>query len=128
MNSISLGERIQQLRTKNGYSQEMLANLLGVSRQCISHYESNRRVPQLLTLLKLADIFNVNVETVVSLMPTEKDSAYLLRENNFIIGVHSDGLDFTNLTPMEVLLLNYFRSLSTEEKENLMDQLSGNSI
>lgn len=121
MNSTTLGERIQQLRTKNGYSQEMLASLLGVSRQCISHYESDRRIPNLLALIKIADLFGVPVDTFVSLMPTEKNSPYLVRENNFLIGIHEDTLDFTNLTPMETQLLKYFRAATDKGREEILN-------
>lgn len=117
---ISLGEKIQQLRTKNGYSQEMLASLLGVSRQCIGHYESGRRIPNLLSLITLADTFKVPVDTFVSLMPNEKNSSYLVRENNFLIGIPEDRLDFINLTPMEVSLLNSFRKLSDKHKKEML--------
>lgn len=121
MKSLSLGERIQELRTSNNYSQDMLASLLGVSRQTISHYETNRRIPSLVSLMKMADTFEVPVDTFVSLMQKEKTAPYLLREKNFIIGLHDDNLDFTNLTPMEIKLLDAFRNTTDEGREKIFN-------
>lgn len=121
MKSITLGERLQQLRTANNYSQDMMASLLGVSRQTVSHYEQNRRIPTLVSLMKIAETFNVPVDTFVSLMQKEKNAPYLLKENNFIIGLHDDNLDFTNLTPMETELLEAFRSTTDEGREKILD-------
>jgi len=121
MHSITLGEKIQLLRTSNDYSQSMLASLLGVSRQCIGHYESGRRIPNLVALIKMAEIFEVPVDTFISLMPREKNAPYLLRENNFLIGIHEDSVDFTNLTPMEVELLETFRDTTDQGRKDILE-------
>lgn len=121
MKTLTLGERIQQLRTANSYSQDMLASLLGVSRQTVSHYEKNRRIPTLVSLMKMAEAFDVPVDTFVSLMQKEKTAPFLLKENNFIIGLKDDNLDFINLTPMETELLECFRSCSDEGRQKILD-------
>lgn len=38
---MDLAERLQDLRKKAGYSQEQLADLLGLSRQAVSKWEAN---------------------------------------------------------------------------------------
>ena len=40
-----LGEKIAQLRRKNGWSQEELADKMGVSRQAVSKWESGQTMP-----------------------------------------------------------------------------------
>lgn len=37
---MEIAERLQKLRRKNGYSQEQTAELLGISRQAVSKWES----------------------------------------------------------------------------------------
>ena len=123
---MTLGERIQQLRTKNCYSQDMLASLLGVSRQTISHYETNRRIPTLVSLMKMAEAFQVPVDTFVSLMQKKKTAPSLLKENNLLIGLNSEDVDFTNLTPMEVRLLEIFRDSSDEIRQLILDFAENN--
>lgn len=124
MNTLTLGERIQQLRTSHCYSQNMLASYLGISRQTVSHYEKNRRIPTLVSLMKMAELFDVPVDTFVSLMQKEKSAPYLLKENNFIIGLNTKELDFTNLTPMEIKLLEYFRDTTDEGRKKILEYAS----
>lgn len=62
---MNLGERIYQLRTEKKLSQEELADLLDVSRQSISKWETNGSVPELDKLVKLSEIFGVSLDTLV---------------------------------------------------------------
>lgn len=48
-----LGQRIQQLRKAKGFSQEELADRVGVSRQAVSKWESGQTAPDLERLLAL---------------------------------------------------------------------------
>lgn len=55
---------LRQLRTKSGMSQEELANKLGLAKSTISMYESGSREPNLENLEAIADIFNVDMNTL----------------------------------------------------------------
>lgn len=57
-----LGDKIMNLRKKNAWSQEELAEKLGVSRQSISKYESAQVVPDIEKILKLSRIFGVTTD------------------------------------------------------------------
>lgn len=57
-----LADKIMDLRKRNGWSQEELAEKLGVSRQSISKYEGAQSVPDLDKLLKLSEIFGVSTD------------------------------------------------------------------
>ena len=57
-----LADKITDLRKKNGWSQEELAERLGVSRQSVSKYESAQSVPDLDKILRLASIFGVTTD------------------------------------------------------------------
>ena len=63
--------KVMEYRTKNGYSQEKLAEKLGVSRQTIISIEKGRYNPSLPLALLIAKTFNTTVESVFSL--DEKD-------------------------------------------------------
>ena len=52
-----LAEKITELRKKNGWSQEELAEQLDVSRQSISKWESAQSTPDMNRILKMSDIF-----------------------------------------------------------------------
>ena len=63
--SMNLGERIYQLRTQKNLSQGDLADLLNVSRQSISKWETNSSVPELDKLIKLSQVFGVTLDALV---------------------------------------------------------------
>ena len=55
-------DKIIKLRKKNGWSQEELANKLGVSRQAVSKWEAAQTVPDLNRILELASLFSVTTD------------------------------------------------------------------
>ncbi len=57
-----LADKIMNLRKKEGWSQEQLAEKVGVSRQSISKWESAQSIPDMNKLLLLAQIFNVSTD------------------------------------------------------------------
>lgn len=56
------GDRLKQLRSKKDLTQEELAKIFNTGKASISHYESNRRMPDAITIEKFADFFNVSVD------------------------------------------------------------------
>lgn len=59
---MSIGARIQELRKINSISQGQLASMMEVSRQAVSKWENDTSTPDALKLIKLADIFDVDIE------------------------------------------------------------------
>lgn len=57
-----LGKKIKKLREQNKYTQEDVANYLGVAPQTVYKYEKEINEPDLSTISKLADFFNVSVD------------------------------------------------------------------
>ena len=57
-----LADKIIDLRKKNGWSQEELADRLEVSRQAVSKWESAQSVPDMNKILKLSAIFGVSTD------------------------------------------------------------------
>ena len=57
-----LAEKIAEERKKNGWSQEELAEQLGVSRQAVSKWESAGSVPDLQKVIQLAELFGVSTD------------------------------------------------------------------
>jgi len=57
-----LADKIIRLRKKNGWSQEELAEKMGVSRQAVSKWESAQTVPDLERILMLGSLFGVTTD------------------------------------------------------------------
>lgn len=62
---MKIGQRLQDLRQKNGASQEMVASKIHVSRQTISNWENEHSIPDLQSLLLLADLYSTTLDELV---------------------------------------------------------------
>lgn len=62
---MTLGEKLAMYRKQNNYTQEQLAELLGVSRQAISKWESDAAYPETDKLIKLCDMYDCSLDYLV---------------------------------------------------------------
>ncbi|WP_294751999.1 helix-turn-helix transcriptional regulator [uncultured Ruminococcus sp.] len=62
---MELSNRIKELRTEKGWSQEVLAQRAYVSRQTISNWETERSYPDVHSLLILSDVFGVSLDELI---------------------------------------------------------------
>ena len=60
-----LADKIIELRKRNGWSQEELADRLDVSRQSVSKWEGALSVPDMNKILKLSEIFGVSTDILL---------------------------------------------------------------
>lgn len=56
--------KLEEIRKKQGMTQEELANKLKVSRQTISSLEGGRYNPSILLAFKIARLFDVSIEEI----------------------------------------------------------------
>lgn len=63
---MTLGERISELRKERNYSQEYIAHELEISRQAVYKWEKDLSSPDTIHLIKLAEVFGVSVEHLVT--------------------------------------------------------------
>jgi len=64
----SLGVRLRQTRELSDYSQQDIADILGMARGVVSYWENDRRVPSFGQLARLAEVYGV---TTASLLGTD---------------------------------------------------------
>lgn len=63
---MKIGHIISKLRYEKKYSQIELAQKIGVSKGAIGMYETDKRQPNYDTLIKLADLFDVTTDYLLS--------------------------------------------------------------
>ena len=61
-----ISETILLLRKKLGYSQETLAEKVGVSRQTLSKWELGESLPDIISSSRLAEIFDISLDELVN--------------------------------------------------------------
>lgn len=62
---MNIADRIKYLRKQKGYSQEELADKVGVSRQAVSKWESEQSTPDLEKIIAMSDIFEVTTDYIL---------------------------------------------------------------
>ena len=62
---MAFSENLQFLRTRQGQTQEQLAELLEVSRQSVSKWESAQSFPEMDTILRICDLYQVDLNTLM---------------------------------------------------------------
>ena len=65
------GERLRDLRKKRGITQVMLAEATGIPQNHVSSIERGTKVPNLLTLIRLAHALECKVSALVSVFDKE---------------------------------------------------------
>ena len=59
---MQMGDKLAELRRKQGWSQEELAERIGVSRQAVSKWESGQTLPDMDKVLLLSEVFGVTTD------------------------------------------------------------------
>lgn len=91
-------EILKELREKKGFTQEQLASMLNLTKNAISHYEKNINSPNIDTIQKIADVFDVSVDYLLG--RTTVQFKYSLLKSSFAKGISLD--DFLQ----QILLLD----------------------
>lgn len=71
---VTFGDKLAKLRKENNYTQEQLADILGVSRQSVSKWESDIAYPETDKLVKLGELYNCSMDYLLK-DDAEKDDA-----------------------------------------------------
>lgn len=66
MEVAKVNDNIKFLRKKFGYTQETFAEAIGIKRSLVGAYEEGRADPRLNNLLRMSEVFNVSVDTLIS--------------------------------------------------------------
>ncbi len=59
---MTTGDKLARLRKENNYTQEQLAELLGVSRQAVSKWESDLAFPETEKLIRISELYGCSVD------------------------------------------------------------------
>ncbi|MCK4796806.1 MAG: helix-turn-helix transcriptional regulator [Spirochaetes bacterium] len=107
-----LGENIKRYRNHNFFTQQELAGFLGCPREMISYYENGSRTPGVDILLKISDLFGVELDGLL------EDSREIVDED-LVLAFRRDENNLENLDEIasfKRIIKNYMKMerLSTE--------------
>jgi len=89
-----LADKITNLRKKQGWSQEQLAEKMGVSRQSISKWESAQSIPDMNKLLQLSKIFGVSTDYLLKDELEDEEPGAVSKEDTW----DDDGIALTDVS------------------------------
>ncbi len=81
MNKKQIGLNIKCERKKLGLTQEQLANTLNVSSNYISAIECGKKTPKLEMFFKIADVLNVNLDTLAGDNTSVGKQSFIINSN-----------------------------------------------
>lgn len=83
---MTLGDKLSKLRKENNYTQEQLADLLGVSRQAISKWENDTAYPETDKLIRMSELYDCSLDYLLkdtaerNHTAQEEDTGFLFRK------------------------------------------------
>lgn len=94
---MKFGDKLIELRKKSSYSQEELAEKLGVSRQSVSKWESNNTYPETDKIIQIANLFDCSMDDLINDKITDVESTQRKNRNN-VKKIWNSFLDFITTT------------------------------
>lgn len=85
---------LRNLRKSNNYTQEKLAEKLGVSVNLIAMYENGNRFPSIKMLMIISNFFNVSIDELIGHSVNVQNNI-----DEAILGISSE--EFNNLSPSD---------------------------
>ena len=103
---MNIGNKIREQRVLKGYSQEYLANKLGISQNSIHKLESGKKIPNINEIYKFSEILEVPINELLDI-PIKQDFKDCIQSgNNYCTINHNFPKEF-----IEILseILNYLK-------------------
>ena len=115
---MTLGESLKTIRKRFNMTQDEVAVFLGVSRSGYTYYETGKSEPSIDTLKKLATIYDITVDEILS-MPSKKVMGRKIAEDD-IAASGADPIMF--MKKDEKSLVMAYRLASKENKEKILSE------
>lgn len=123
---MTLGQKLKEIRTKFGLSQEQLADIIHVSRQAITKWENDGGLPDISNLQELSKVFGISVDSLLN----EEHLPFLVMEKKLEkekyknkISAYSQILKEYYSEPWEVFVLS--KSPKMGKLETIFDFFTG---
>ena len=115
---MTLGESLKTIRKRFNMTQDEVAVFLGESRSGYTYYETGKSEPSIDTLKKLATIYDITVDEILS-MPNKKVMGRKIAEDD-IAASGADPIMF--MKKDEKSLVMAYRLASKENKEKILSE------
>lgn len=126
-----VSENIKFLRKDAGYTQEQLAEKVGIKRSLIGAYEEGRADPRLTNLIRMAEVFGVSLDALITKDCSKLSTSTKLMQGGFnsnmprilTISVKEDGTEHIDMVPQKAAA-GYLNGYSDPEYIGELPKLS----
>ena len=115
VSNVQLTDNLVRLRKAYNYTQQQIGDKLNISRQAYSNYERGKRIPDIGMLLRLADIYGVSLEQLLTQTCT-KDGVLNESHGPYYRGMVIENADTLYLTREELDLLTHYRKAEADDR------------
>jgi len=86
---MKIGKKLHQARKANQMNQDEVAEKIFVSRQTISNWENEKSYPDIISIIKLSDLYNISLDDLLkgdeSIMAHLAESTDVVKSNSKLI-------------------------------------------
>ena len=83
---MTIGENIADLRKKKGWTQAEFGEMLGVSNQAVSKWESGMTMPDIMLLPHIAEVFECSIDELFDYLPKKERADLHILPGDFDCG------------------------------------------
>ena len=116
MSNIQLAANLRRLRTDHNCTQAQIGEQLNISRQAYSNYETGKRIPDIDMLIRIADIYEVTLEQLLTQTCTKTGIVNETSGPYFASRIIASG-DTLYLTGEEIDLVAHYRNAGEDERK-----------
>lgn len=88
---MDIGQKLKNARTSAGITQETVAEKIGVSRQTISNWETNKCYPDIISVIKLSNLYSISLDILlkedIKMIEHLDESTNIVRSKKRLINV-----------------------------------------
>lgn len=119
----NIGQKVKELREKRNYTQEYMAEQLGITQGSYSKIEQNKSNPPISRLLKIAAILEINTDEYSELVGTNErtvftNNNYKKQQNGIVVG----GISQSEKDLYEKLIATQQKTIELQEQQLAMLQ------
>lgn len=117
------GRRLKRFREESGYTQSILANILGVERSTYTYYETGKTTPAIFDLMRLCRLYRISLDELCGYSANSVD-AMRLSDSGQRVKVFEDGIKKT----IQWYLDNreWWETIISGEYQNYYEKMYGN--
>lgn len=87
---MEIGKKLKDARIGSGLTQESVAEKINVSRQTISNWENEKSYPDIISVIKLSDLYSISLDNLLKgdnkMIEHLEESTNVIRSNQKLMG------------------------------------------